>query len=567
MSITTYFRHSNIVFLSSVLFSIIIFVGCKPDDNKSNLTLCPDEVSSYTFSENDNIPSGWIISSESDPEKPEFSKTNWIENNILKTERGILLGINKKISEKNNRTDYYGAQLKHYCYSQYGQYRAIMKVADIRGTIQAFFVYSNSDPSNVNTINNEIDIEIMRDKNNVYFALFSTWNGSYQIGQTTRNKDGEYYTESQNQTRITYTLPSDKINGVQKKYYEYGFDWYPDKVDFYFNGKKVGFLEKTIPQKQAKIYFNHWIYENNNTQDRNYAYIWPETGNRGPGMYQNNYDVNNGLVIKSVKYCPLSRNCEENSFQPRVGLLVNNAAKLDAEEQRAYDFATNAGYAISLIDPSILLNQKKDLSSIDGYWSDNGSIPSGYSASKVNKILQKEIASGKRIFCTFWGRYICAYITGDTPSYIPYGNVVNDSHYFVSGKSNLGFFDGIEQWTPNSGPDNPNQLIYSMNVGGNNVIVFINRNGPVWPNEKFISTYNTPGWYGLNPNSGLCSFYKGYCSNQRIIDNSLLLYKKKFGSGWLFAFEGAMGFTQAKLGPAGVKIYQNILKNIINHSN
>ena len=115
----------------------------------------------------------------------------------------------------------------------FGSYRAKIKAGAnssanaSQGSCSGFFFY------NVAT-EQEIDVEILNKEHTSKKVHFSTHPGNWSQ---------------------VYTLSSDPTTS----YYEYGFDWYADRIDFFVDGTKINLPGTPFaPAVQGKIILNNW---------------------------------------------------------------------------------------------------------------------------------------------------------------------------------------------------------------------------------------------------------------------------------------------------------------------
>ena len=115
----------------------------------------------------------------------------------------------------------------------YGSYRAKIKAGEnssanaSQGSCSGFFFY------NVST-EQEIDVEILNKEHASKKVHFSTHPGNWSQ---------------------EYILSSDPTTS----YFEYGFDWYSDKIDFFVDGVKINLPGTPFaPSVQGKIILNNW---------------------------------------------------------------------------------------------------------------------------------------------------------------------------------------------------------------------------------------------------------------------------------------------------------------------
>ena len=110
---------------------------------------------------------------------------------------------------------------------KYGSYRASIKTTNIAGGVVGWFVYRGSPL-------NEIDVE------------FLTQDISYV-----------HYTLHHIQTSVDYKKY--KLNfDASADFHEYRFDWYPDSVQYFIDGKPTATLKNQVPDMECKIMLNHW---------------------------------------------------------------------------------------------------------------------------------------------------------------------------------------------------------------------------------------------------------------------------------------------------------------------
>ncbi|KAJ5698715.1 hypothetical protein N7462_000720 [Penicillium macrosclerotiorum] len=130
---------------------------------------------------------------------------------------------------------------------QYGSFRTAMKLTPVNGTCSAFFSYYND--------TQEIDIELLSRQytnytlsgsddpsspiNLVFHSIQSIIDG-YQLPNTS-----------------TYGRPVLPV-ALTDEFHEYRFDWMPNRVSFYFDGKWLWDLITDVPSWRTAILFSHW---------------------------------------------------------------------------------------------------------------------------------------------------------------------------------------------------------------------------------------------------------------------------------------------------------------------
>ena len=157
----------------------------------------------------------------------------WHKSNTSLDGGKLTLTIDK---DKNDKGMYSGAEYRTNKFYHYGYYETSMQAIKNDGVVSSFFTYTG--PSDkINDVENpwdEIDIEI--------------------LGKDTTKVQFNYYTNSKGQHEYMYDLGFDASEG----YHTYGFDWQPDHIDWYVDGKKVYSANQNIPSTPGKIMMNTW---------------------------------------------------------------------------------------------------------------------------------------------------------------------------------------------------------------------------------------------------------------------------------------------------------------------
>lgn len=279
-------------------------------------------------------------------------------------------------------------------------------------------------------------------------------------------------------------------------------------------------------------------------------------------------DVNIGLgAYGSQSY---ERACITTGGQPpnhgNLGLLVNNSASLDAEEQAAYNFATSCGFTVTKIDPSTILANPAILDSVKGFWAPNASEPAGFNDPTIISALQGEIQNGKRILLDWYGFYLGQYL-GLGNAYIgsPWYPVVSDHIYWVDKKTDHPVFQNMSPWIPPSGPpDDETKLIKYVDPGYVPGGPSFDVTAP-FDTLRYVYLWASYGWPGQSPDPDLCAEYGITCTNER----SLALadfaeIHDGCGSAILqHAFLPTMtALDHWHFGQAGYKLLENILSYV-----
>lgn len=163
---------------------------------------------------------------------------------------GVLnLRIDKDYSGKYN---YSGAEYRTSDFYHYGYYETSMQAIKNNGVVSSFFTYTG--PSEDNPWD-EIDIEI--------------------LGKDTTKAQFNYYTNGVGNHEFMYDLGFDASEG----FHTYGFDWQPDHITWYVDGKPVYTANNNIPSTPGRIMMN----------------VWPGTG---VDDWLNHYDGNTPLIAR-----------------------------------------------------------------------------------------------------------------------------------------------------------------------------------------------------------------------------------------------------------------------------
>ncbi|WP_296776814.1 glycoside hydrolase family 11 protein [Ruminococcus sp.] len=140
----------------------------------------------------------------------------------------LTLSIDKDYSGKYN---YAGAEYRSNDFYHYGYYETSMQAIKNKGVVSSFFTYTGESDGNPW---DEIDIEI--------------------LGKNTNQVQFNYYTNGQGKHEKLYDLGFDS----SEAYHTYGFDWQPDHITWYVDGKPVYTATENIPKTAGKIMMNAW---------------------------------------------------------------------------------------------------------------------------------------------------------------------------------------------------------------------------------------------------------------------------------------------------------------------
>ena len=124
-------------------------------------------------------------------------------------------------------TGFVGAEYRTWQTYSYGYYSVSMKAAKCDGVISSFFLYTGRPWD-------EIDIEF--------------------LGNDTTKVQFNYYHNGKGGHEYLYDLGFDASEG----FHEYGFDWQPDSITWYVDGKAVYRATQDIPVTPGHIMVNLW---------------------------------------------------------------------------------------------------------------------------------------------------------------------------------------------------------------------------------------------------------------------------------------------------------------------
>ena len=157
-----------------------------------------------------------------------FNST-WRASQVNFEDGKMQLSINK--DEKNTKIPYISAEYRSNQNYHYGLYEVSMKPIKNNGVVSSFFTYTG--PSEHNPWD-EIDIEFLgKDTTGVQFNYFTNGVGKH-----------EYF----------YKLGFD----ASEAFHTYAFEWLPDSITWFVDGKKVHTATENIPQTPGKIMMNVW---------------------------------------------------------------------------------------------------------------------------------------------------------------------------------------------------------------------------------------------------------------------------------------------------------------------
>ncbi|HAG14058.1 MAG TPA: beta-glucanase, partial [Ruminococcus sp.] len=159
----------------------------------------------------------------------------WYKRNAVLKDSCLQLSIDRKWNpnDKNERWNpqYSGGEFRTNNFYHYGYYETSMQAIKNDGVVSSFFTYTG--PSDKNPWD-EIDIEI--------------------LGKDTTQVQLNYYKDGQGGHEFMYNLGFD----ASEAFHTYGFDWQPDHITWYVDGKAVHTMYGNMPNTPGKIMMNTW---------------------------------------------------------------------------------------------------------------------------------------------------------------------------------------------------------------------------------------------------------------------------------------------------------------------
>lgn len=153
----------------------------------------------------------------------------WRKENVTFENNAMQLIIDK--DAKVGTVPYSGGEYRSKDFYSYGRYEARMKPIKNDGVVSSFFTYTG--PSDNNPWD-EIDIEF--------------------LGKNTTIVQFNYFTNGQGNHEYVYELGFD----ASEDFHDYAFEWHPDKIVWFVDGKEVYSASENIPSTKGKIMMNAW---------------------------------------------------------------------------------------------------------------------------------------------------------------------------------------------------------------------------------------------------------------------------------------------------------------------
>ena len=152
----------------------------------------------------------------------------WYRENTKIADGSLQLTIDR---DSTGKYAYSGAEYRTNQFYHYGYYETSMQAIKNDGVVSSFFTYTG--PSDNNPWD-EIDIEI--------------------LGKDTTKVQFNYYKDRQGGHEFMYDLGFDASEG----YHTYGFDWQPDHITWYVDGKEAHTMWGSMPNTPGRIMMNTW---------------------------------------------------------------------------------------------------------------------------------------------------------------------------------------------------------------------------------------------------------------------------------------------------------------------
>lgn len=148
-------------------------------------------------------------------------------NCSFRRDNAVLKDGKLQLILRETEEGYAGAEYRTHAHYSYGYYSVSMKPAKCSGVITSFFTYTGKPWD-------EIDIEF--------------------LGDDTTRVQFNYFVAGQGGHEYIYDLGFD----ASEEFHEYGFDWQPDSITWYVDGKAVHQVTGEMPKTQGQIMMNFW---------------------------------------------------------------------------------------------------------------------------------------------------------------------------------------------------------------------------------------------------------------------------------------------------------------------
>lgn len=156
----------------------------------------------------------------------------WSQDNARIESGRLMMSLTESVNYHWGREyRYAGAECRTWATYSYGFYSVSMKAAKCSGVISSFFTYTNNGGWD------EIDIEF--------------------LGKDTTHIQLNYYTKGVGGHEFWYDLGFDGADD----FHEYAFEWLPNSITWYVDGKAVYRATDNVPTLQTQIMMNVWNCE------------------------------------------------------------------------------------------------------------------------------------------------------------------------------------------------------------------------------------------------------------------------------------------------------------------
>ncbi|MCQ2460335.1 MAG: glycoside hydrolase family 16 protein, partial [Ruminococcus sp.] len=159
----------------------------------------------------------------------------WYKENTSLSNGMLELSIDRERNANDKNPDwdpnYSGAEYRTQHHYGFGYYEVSMQAMKNSGVNSSFFTYTG--PSEDNPWD-EVDIEI--------------------LGKDTTKVQLNYYRNGQGGHEFMYDLGFDSSEG----FHTYGFDWQPDHITWYVDGKEAHTMYGDMPKTESRIMMNAW---------------------------------------------------------------------------------------------------------------------------------------------------------------------------------------------------------------------------------------------------------------------------------------------------------------------
>jgi hypothetical protein len=251
------------------------------------------------------------------------------------------------------------------------------------------------------------------------------------------------------------------------------------------------------------------------------------------------------------------------SHSANLGLLVQDSASLDGEEQAAYNFAVSHSFTVTKIDPASILGNPTILDTVDGFWAANASEPTGFSDPAIVSALLSQIQNWKRIWLNLYGTYLGQYL-GLGNAYIgpDWNPEVIDYEYWVDKRVDHPIFQNMTPWIPPTGPpDDETKLLTYVDAGPAPGVPILSTTAP-FDTLRYAHVLATYGWPYQNPDPDLCAEYGITCTTERGIYVSYIPEIHVGCGSVIYGLASLTALDHWHYGQAGYNLLEGILSYV-----